>query len=662
MIFRRLSLTNFGVYAGTQLLDLSPDASRPIVLVGGHNGAGKTTILEALLLCLHGRRGLGAPVSQREYDEQIKSRFHSPAVTSAGADRPTEAALGLEFTHAEAGVAAEYVVERRWHLTPKGNVKERLSLSKGGEQQEDLTGSMTQNFLDGLMPPALASLFLFDGEKIQNLADDESGRELRDAVRRLLGLDLLERLGDDLTRYATKAQTSEAAKAIQKRVTKAHKDKEDAVATVDAGERDQSELAAERDRVNADLAHTRQRFDQEGGAIAQARADLERKHTLAERRVREADGALRQLITGLLPLAVCMPLVDQLAERLRREAHQEEDEIIRRRLEAMREEISRHVSVKGTKRAAPEVLMEVLAGPQAADARVHDISATDRVRMLDSLGQIGATVAPEAKAVARKLRRAKTEEASLREALSQAPDETAVAPLLRDVQDLSERRGVLEKALADGEKQLARLRHRLGGAEAELARAREALEVSHQAGERAGLALRAAALLAEFGPRTAAAKIEAVQTHTAQYFNRLSRKGEMLAEVSIDLDTFALRVRRWDQTEISKSRLSAGERQILAVALLWALATVSGRSLPVVIDTPLARLDAEHRRKLVQDYLPTVSHQVIVLSTDTEIDEATAELLRPAVSRSYRLEHDGRRFATTVTGGYWGEGAAADAR
>ena len=74
--------------------------------------------------------------------------------------------------------------------------------------------------------------------------------------------------------------------------------------------------------------------------------------------------------------------------------------------------------------------------------------------------------------------------------------------------------------------------------------------------------------------------------------------------------------------------MSAGEKQLLAISLLWGLARVSEKHLPVAIDTPLARLDSSHRQNLIERYFPTASHQVILLSTDTEIGKAEVEFVK----------------------------------
>ena len=95
---------------------------------------------------------------------------------------------------------------------------------------------------------------------------------------------------------------------------------------------------------------------------------------------------------------------------------------------------------------------------------------------------------------------------------------------------------------------------------------------------------------------------------------------------------------------VPKHRLSAGEKQLLAISFLWGLARVSGRNLPVAIDTPLGRLDSSHRNNLVERYFPTASHQVILLSTDTEIGKSEVEMLREqdAIAREYLLQYDSK--------------------
>ena len=129
MILRSLTLTDFGTYRAENRIDLTPEPERPIVLVGGSNGSGKTTILEAILLCLHGRRALGAAVSLRDYEAHIASRIHRPPDGEAA---PREATLTLVLDHTDSGETSEYLVERTWKSTRTGRIQESLYLARDG--------------------------------------------------------------------------------------------------------------------------------------------------------------------------------------------------------------------------------------------------------------------------------------------------------------------------------------------------------------------------------------------------------------------------------------------------------------------------------------------------------------------------------------------------
>jgi DNA sulfur modification protein DndD len=127
-------------------------------------------------------------------------------------------------------------------------------------------------------------------------------------------------------------------------------------------------------------------------------------------------------------------------------------------------------------------------------------------------------------------------------------------------------------------------------------------------------------------------------------------KSDLVQKIAIDADTFGLSLFGPDGQNVPKHRLSAGEKQLLAIAFLWGLARVSGRDLPIAIDTPLGRLDSSHRHNLVERYFPAASSQVILLSTDTEIGQNELLLLeeQEVIARKYLLEYNSQQRQTTI--------------
>lgn len=651
MIFRSLALTDFGTYAGENRIDLAPEHDRPVVLVGGSNGAGKTTILEAILLCLHGRRGLGRPMTNKEYEAHIASRVHSPP---EGRSLPREAGLRIVLDHTEAGEESEYVVERTWRLMTSGGVRERLYLARNGAPVDELPESSWQDFLDGLVPPGVAHLFLFDGEQIQALAEDATGEKLADAVRRLLGLDVVGQLRTDLARYVAKAE-GRTEGSLAKAFAECDGRVEEANEKLRRLHNQRSDMQGQRDEVVAAAERERERFAQQGGALAAERATLEKKHRRATERASVAAAEVRELVAGLLPFAICPVVAEAVDERLRREQVDQENEVIRRRLNEVAPKLSRAVKAKDASKATARTIEEILLGPPARgdEARIHDLTPSDRALLADQIARARGDVPGLASSAARRLSRAEEDRLRTRELLEKVPEDSAVSGLLVALQGLEREVGGLDAELARIDEDLKKAGYELTVAERERRRAHEALRASHDVAHRSGLALRAASVLEEFGDRLQATKLDQVELETARYFNRLSRKGDLLSAVRMDPETFRVSIDRWDGTELAKERLSAGERQLLAVSLLWALAKVSRRPLPVVIDTPLARLDQEHRDQLLREYFPRVSHQVIVLSTDTEVDAAAAQELAPVTARAFQLDHDAESCRTVIRDGYF---------
>ena len=163
----------------------------------------------------------------------------------------------------------------------------------------------------------------------------------------------------------------------------------------------------------------------------------------------------------------------------------------------------------------------------------------------------------------------------------------------------------------------------------------------------------AQSLISEFKVAAAKHKCQTLKGHFVQAFTRLARKDDIIRDATIDAESFKVVLLDGAGREVAKKRLSAGEKQIYSIAMLEALAKTSGRNLPVIIDTPLGRLDSKHRTKLVESYFPVASHQVIILSTDTEVDSEFYDVLSNKISHAFHLSYDEQSSSTLVEPGYF---------
>ena len=148
-------------------------------------------------------------------------------------------------------------------------------------------------------------------------------------------------------------------------------------------------------------------------------------------------------------------------------------------------------------------------------------------------------------------------------------------------------------------------------------------------------------------------KISELELEFNKVFQRLTRKKDMAHHVNINRENFKIELIDKFGNIVNKKRISSGEKQIYAFSMLESLGKVSGRALPFIVDTPLGRLDSHHRTRLVENFFPKIGEQVIVLSTDTEVDSEFYEALMPHISQSYEIVFNESEGSSNVDSGYF---------
>ncbi len=655
MILRSIRLEDFGLYAGVVELDLvprqRPGGATPIVLIGGKNGAGKTTLLEAVRVALYGKRALGARVGQADYEAYLQGRINRNALIQA-------ASVALEFDYAEAGEVHRYRVSREWSVRGK-TVVESLQLDKDGLPITTVPREEWHYFLQELIPPGVSQLFFFDGEKIREIADGEHENEqLGEAVRGLLGIELVGRLRTDLGLYLARRQrdddgvTASCLEAVVRDIGVA----ETQITTLSD---EVAELTSARESQARAAEHVRRRFVAEGGDAALNRSRTEADRDETRRAIGRGEHELRDLANRLLPFAVAPKLIGSFRSALARSGVVTEQagsvsdvldaiDIWRKKGSPKRDaqwddlhwaDLRRFIELqkrKASKAQDSPAFREVGDGA-ATLARLVEVETIVRPRAFSLLDELDALT-----------QRSRDLEAALARA-----DNAASGIMLDELRLAEQRVGATESTLTSRQESLRLLRGQLVTLERERRRL-----LDEQAGfaadaHRAELATRTAQALADYERRLLEHKLSQLRGEFVDRFNHLARKSDLIADVRIDPVTFAAILIDKMGREVPKAALSAGEKQVYAIAMLWALARTSGRPLPMIIDTPLARLDSEHRAKLVERYFPSASHQVVLLSTDTEVDERLVEQLKGSVSHAYRLDYEPAEGRTIVSQGYF---------
>lgn len=655
MILRSIRLEDFGLYAGVTDLDLVPrqrlGGPTPIILIGGKNGAGKTTLLEAVRLALYGRRALGARVGQADYEAYLRQRINRNAATSA-------AAVALEFDYAEAGTVHRYRVRREWAVRGKSLV-ESLLLDKDGAAIASVPREEWHHFLQELIPPGVSQLFFFDGEKIGEIADgEEDNEQLAEAVRGLLGIELVGRLRTDLGLYLARHQRDDDGAPAARL--------ESLIRDIGVAERNATvmgdqvaELVSARDSQARAAEQVRRRFVAEGGDAAVHRVRIEAERDEVGRAVHRSEQELRELSNKLLPFAMAPKLIGSFRAALSRAKGGDAPVLS---IGALEDALMAWRTGDGPKRDAAWTekhwadLRRFLESQDGAVSPAMTSPAFrevgDGATALTRLSEVETVVRPRALALLDELDVLARRGRDLDVMLSRA-DAAASGIMLDELRLADHRVGSTETKLKGKQEELKLLRGQLVTMERERRRLLEEQAGSAAAIHRTELAARTALALADYERRLLDHKLTQLRAEFVRCFNHLVRKRDLITNIRIDVTSFAAILIDATGREVPKAALSAGEKQVYAIAMLWALARTSGRPLPMIIDTPLARLDSEHRANLVERYFPAASHQVILLSTDTEIDDRLIGHLQASVSHAYRLDYDPASGRTVASHGYF---------
>lgn len=671
MRLNHLVLQDFGLYRGRQDIPLAPRLKhgevRPVILVGGHNGAGKTTILEAIRLCLYGRLALGSRVREVDYTTYLRERVHrNPSALL----QPNSASVAIEFDYARGGVTQTFLVERYWSIQGE-KVSEDLAVYEGGKLLDEVDSEFWPDFLRSLVPPGLSQLFFFDGEKIQKLAEDEGDAgALADSVKSLLGLDLVERLQADLDLYLSRSAKKSNAAGQATRLPDLEKETVEAEKLLSDLTVRQAELRTKAEAAAKELERLESALAMGGYGLAERRVELSQRRARLSARYDEIGKGLRELCEGPLPVAACPTLAKKVVAQLRREAraeqwyaaHEEVERalgLIGKRVVATAKKLK--LGSEATKFLRDEISAtqeQMAAKPVDLDGFVllHGVSAREREeveRAVENALGDARTSAVKACGDLVKLERQLT---TLQEKLNKAPEDDELAPKIRELSALHSQESDARAELKAMETRFEDAAKRVAALQRERKRLLDAIATSGNADKRAELAGRTRAVLDKYLGSLTELKVKELEAETIKCFNLLCRKEYLVARIHIDPSTFSVQLSDREGSRLPKSALSAGEKQIYAISVLWALARVSGRPLPMIIDTPLGRLDSIHRQRLVEGYFPHAAHQVIILSTDTEVDAKYFEALRPHMSHAIQLIHAPDGWTQAQPGYFWKEG------
>ena len=637
MIINRLVLVDFGLYGGENVFDLTPnkDNDRPVILVQGHNGAGKTTFLEAVRLALYGKHALGARVARADYENYLRDRIHSPSLEK-------RASVQLTFTRQDQGLAHIFEVTRSW-AARGASVIETLELTRDGEPVSNIAAENWDHYLEDMIPSGISQLFFFDGEKIQDIANETPTINELDAIKTLLGLDLITQLKSDLAVYNARrnpASFDVDLDAIERDLSRIKSE-------LILAEEDAAECRAIRQQIQSRITHAQKVFQNEGGAAATDRAALKQTLREVEKQIGLLRGDLKRIAESPMPFCLAPKLITRFRKEMTNKGVQSNRKVVEDFLRKFAEDKKTKASRRPSwTQSHFDTLQAFLSKGSGADDSLRLDAEPSWI--MERLNRIDESARREAASLASEFDNARYRRTELKAQLK-GFDATTANEALETLKEAEYSLGIADAKLSLKEREIASLRHQMATIKSELDKAL-AIKFDMQCAEhKIDLANRARAALAVYEERILEFRVEKLSSHFVECFNALLRKKRLFSKVRVDPETFNISLIDKNNVVVRKEALSAGERQLFAISMLWALGKTSGRELPMIIDTPLSRLDKVHRKTIMENYVPHASQQIILLCTDTELTEDLNLIIEPYVARRYDIGIQSGSHKTKMT-------------
>ena len=315
MIINRLTLHNFGVYAGTNIFEFTH--KKPIVLIGGMNGRGKTTFLEAILLSLYGANSIAYKESKyNSYNQYLRGFVNKDHWSQSSY-------LELEFSLND-NSEDTYLVRREWNALSK-ITKEVITVQKNGSYSEFLTKNWAM-FVENILPSALSSFYFFDGEKIAELAVAKTDDQMKESIRSMLGITVLDVLKNDLGRSIRRISRKKTNEKSGIKLEKLREERDQAILNLEKIDASIGTATEKVELVKEELEQLHKKYELQGGAVLEQRQELMQKRAAIQTDISQNTEALAGMASTELP----MYLVKDLIGEIKLQAEDEHNDFIMR--------------------------------------------------------------------------------------------------------------------------------------------------------------------------------------------------------------------------------------------------------------------------------------------------------------------------------------------
>lgn len=630
MILNRLKLQNIGSYFGDENeFELNTNGKTNAILIGGKNGSGKTTFLEAIKLALFGSYTYGYSTDNEVYLIKIKELLNRNAI-----DLNYENFLiSLDFTAVENFTPIRYTFIRNWTITKK-RVREQFTVLRNEIELSESESDHIQNRIREEFPPKLFELCLLDGEEISRVVSTgQIPQYLSEIARVLFNLDLFNNLEKDLLLYKqqkTKTQNTSSDEILQLetqyKINKLQEEYSNHNLVLHDHENEMSKLKDRQSILKSD-------FEKHGGLAKEQREKIIQEVTQIENERKHISDTIKEFLLNSLPIFLTRSLLQKVDLQMENER-----------------EIEFYDKLKT--KISPETLLSISNSTSSAQKLYHDLiglmrpneqtmihrasfSQQSRIRQLnDDIQKTKVSSIIEQFDSNQKL----LEELQDKRKKLDLHDRTSeFSSMLEELESITQTIEQTRIHIEQIELKLLDIKDELSKLSLDLIKVNERLNEVEKSENTFVIADRLLRVSERFRAMQLRKKLDLVERQAIVLLDKIFRKKGYITQLRIDHESFEVSVFRKNR-ELAKERLSAGEKEILMISIIWAMFKTTGWRLPLVFDTLLGRLDNTHKKELITQFIPSCGEQVIILATDSEITADQWNLIKPSIYSCYTLD------------------------
>ena len=663
MHFSEIELYNFGIYKGQHNIELIDQRKKKnITLVGGMNGRGKTTILDAIFLCLYGRKAIEYIVGKKEaYNKVLKDRINKSAD-----DKTTHVKITMVMDDDEDTIIS---ITRTWSQA-NSKISTDLIVEKNGIEDTYLSENW-EYYVEELIPYGIAKFFFFDNEKISQIADDDAFDKIKDSIKSVMGVTTVETLCTHIEKIR-KDKNASLKKTSAPALTKESEELSTVIEDYETKIRNlyaqRAALFPELEKTANKLEETEQSFWKKGGNLGLNHDDIIREqHELKNRESALKEQAIALASSPATPMCLCKELAvttyNEIMSNEKSRAVKYSYPIVSKLYKSLLEEF------KGNYSASTDSYKTLSKLVKAQLKKLEDEIGSEAVNAITPLAKSLiekfisediARISSEAMSIVSENKKVIIALEQLEVHLSKKEKKNDTVKLLNEIKELQAKKTELETEISRCDDQIhsaqfekEQFKRQLNKVLLKIASNADTSDDNVRIIEYSTMILD---VMHEFVRRLQAQKVGILEKNITSCFKFLAQKQAIITSIIIDPETLDITLKDYKGGVLLKDQLSAGEKQMFAISILWGLALSSGYKLPVIIDTPMARLDSAHRSNFINKYLPNASSQVIVLSTDEEINGKYLDDIKAYVNKAYTLIYNDSEKCSTIEPGYFGGG------